>query len=115
VAQLAFLLKAIKESPEGPPTVFLEWKHFCSHGSGLYIWEAFITKKAKAQQTGNSDFNPHVEDARIGVKSFIAMGERPESKVKSEHPFSLAGAALLWSGLSDDVGLLNRAPLVVRA
>jgi len=115
LVQLAYVLKAIDEKLESPPAVFLEWKHFRSHGPGLFLWEAFITRKSKAAATEEIGFNPHVEDARIGVKSFIAMGEWPETNVSSDRPFSLAGAALLWSGLSNDIDLLNHAPLVVAA
>ena len=114
MAQLAYLLKAIADDLELRPAVFLEWKDFHSHGSGLFIWEAFITKKSKAQPTGDPAFNPHVEDARIGVKSFMTMGEWPATAVHSERPFSIAGAALLWSELTDDVDLLNHEPLVVK-
>lgn len=74
-----------------------------------YLWEAFVTGKAK------SDI--HVGDAQKALRTFAdALPDlEAANRVKCSRPISLAGLALLWSGLSVDVSVLHLPILVLRA
>jgi hypothetical protein len=75
----------------------------------LFVWEAFVTKDAKA--------DTHHGDAELGVRSFVDALPEPMSRnaVRCACPVrSLIGAAVLQSGLSSDLDWLRRPCLVVR-
>lgn len=77
----------------------------------LLIWEAFVSGKLKGPQ------GTHAGDAKLAVQAFGAgsFASEPNTDPTSCRPlFSLAGAALLWAELSDDVTLLREACLVAR-
>jgi len=78
-------------------------------GSGLLIWEAFVSATAK----GHS----HIDDATIAVEAFARALPDPRtvSTITAERPLSLAGAAAMWSGWLDDPHVLHTKTLVVRA
>ena len=70
-----------------------------------------MSAKAKA-----TDLTHH-GDAAIAVERFFALLPDPTSADVLDAPFpiSLIGAAMIWSGWSDDVGLLQSKCLVVKA
>jgi hypothetical protein len=88
---------------------FLDWTAFETAGAGLFLWEAFVTEKAKAVT--------HVDDATIAVACFTAALPEPgrASAVTAERPLSLVGAAAVWAGWSDDIELLRTPCLVLKA
>jgi hypothetical protein len=90
-------------------TAYLGWPAFTAAGTGLFLWEAFVTDRAKAAT--------HVDDATVAVTAF--RDSLPDvtiaNAVTAERPLSLLGAALLWSGWSDDVELLHAPCLVIKA
>lgn len=90
-------------------SVYLDWGEFESARRGLYLWEAFVTERAKAVT--------HVDDATVAVACFAAAlpDPRSASAVSAERPLSLVGAAALWAGWSDDVELLHAPCLVLKA
>jgi hypothetical protein len=89
--------------------VFLDWTAFAATGAGLFLWEAFVTEKAKAVT--------HVDDAAVAVACFTAALPDPgrANAVTAERPLSLVGAAAVWAGWSDDIELLRKPCLVLKA
>lgn len=83
---------------------------FRSGGHELLVWEAFVSGSEKAKPPS------HVGDARLAVMAFNAalQSERPSSAMRDSSVFSLAGAAILRAGLSDDLTLLGQPCLVLR-
>ncbi len=69
--------------------VFLDWTAFAATGAGLFLWEAFVTEKAKAVT--------HVDDAAIAVACFTAALPDPgqAKAVTAQRPLSLVGAAAI--------------------
>lgn len=112
MAQAAWVLRAVKEAQRPAPKVFLEWKDFHTAGSGLMVWEAFVSGKGK--KLAEKHASDHYADAKLAC---ITLKERlpyPEPDLHCPEPYSLAGAALLWSGLSKDLNLLHKSTLVIR-
>jgi alkylated DNA nucleotide flippase Atl1 len=108
LVQTAWILRSLRERcPEA--VAFLDWDQFTGFGRGLYLWEAFVTGKAKAAT--------HVDDALIAAITFSDSLPNPPAAnaVEAESPFSLIGAALLWSGWSHEAALLYQPCLVIKA
>lgn len=108
LVQAAWVLSTIRGSCRGA-VLHLEWDAFEQAGSGLLIWEAFVTAAAKGQS--------HVDDATIAVEAFVQALPDPKtaSTITAERPLSLVGAAAIWSGWMDDLCALHKEPLVIRA
>lgn len=107
LVQAAWVLRAVREEcPDDE--LHLDWNAFTEAGSGLLVWEAFVSAEAK----GGS----HVDDAAIAVAAFVdALPDvRAVSTIDAEHPLSLIGAVAEWSGWGDGA-LTHARPLVVRA
>jgi len=108
LVQVAWVLDAVRaRCPE--ERLHLDWQSFATHGTGVLVWEAFVSASAK----GTS----HVDDATIGVAAFSSALPDPRiaSTIPAERPLSLVGAAALWSGWLDASDALHCAPLVIRA
>ena len=71
----------------------------------IFCWEAFVSGPAHAG---------HAEDARTAAMYFHAQQAKLISAVTAENPLSLFGAAVLWSGWSEDSGWLSRPMVVLR-
>lgn len=108
VVQAAWVLREVRER-QPDDDVFLDWEAFDAAARGLFVWEAFVTADAKA--------TTHVDDATVAVECFVAALPDPRgaNAVIAEHPLSLAGAAILWAGWSNDLALLHAPCLVLRA
>src|SRR4029450_13865831 len=92
------------------PHPCLDWKAFTRVGHGLFLWEAFVTDRAKAAT--------HIDDAAVAVTAFRDALPHviAANAVTADRPLSLLGAALLWSGWSDGLPpLLSPAPLIKAA
>ena len=108
LVQAAWVLKELRrQRPDD--AVFLDWGAFAAADRGLFLWEAFVTAKAKSAT--------HVGDAIVAVSCFKAAlpDPRSSSTVTAERPLSLVGAAALWAGWTDDLALLHAPCLVLRA
>jgi alkylated DNA nucleotide flippase Atl1 len=108
LVQTAWVLRALRSRcPEA--AAFLDWDDFTRAGRGLCLWEAFVTGKAKGAA--------HVDDALIAATTFRdALPDPPAANaVKAERPLSLIGAALLWSGWSQETSVLYQPCLVIKA
>lgn len=106
--QVAWTLRELRRRVPRTPAL-LEWRAFVRAGRGLFLWEAFVTDRAKAAT--------HVDDATVAVTAFRdALADLDAANaVSGERPISLLGAALLWSGWSDDLALLRTPCLVIKA
>jgi len=87
----------------------LDWEQCTSEKANLFLWEAFVTKTAKAAS--------HLGDAEVAAKTFMANYPQiaEANAVKAENPFCLIGAALLRSGLAADLRLLFEQCVVIKA
>lgn len=110
LVQACWVLRALRERVTDEPA-HVDWPSFKRARRGLFMWEAFVSAKAKA-----TDLTHH-GDAAIAVERFFAVLPDPTTadELDAPSPFSLIGAALVWSGWSDDVELLRRKCLVVKA
>jgi hypothetical protein len=110
LVQVAWVLQQILADLNQPQRAFLSWRDFERAGSGLFVWEAFVSGKSKGVG--------HVDDARVAIKAFIAALPDPtrSNAVRSTTPvYSLAGAALLRTGWSSDIAFLSQSCLVIKA
>jgi uracil-DNA glycosylase len=108
IVEVAWVLREL--SRRLPETRFwLEWAEFAEAEEGVFLWEAFVTERAKAAT--------HVDDAAVAVAAFRAELPDPTgaNAVTADGPLSILGAALLWSGSSDDVDVLRKPCLVIKA
>jgi hypothetical protein len=114
LSQVPWILRSIRPEPPTIPEAFLDWEMFCCSGSGLFLWEAFVSGKAKSQ---NDTKSSHEMDATAAVRWFIDHVEDLSAKnaVREDKVFSLLGAALLRTGWSRDLALLEQSCLVLRA
>lgn len=112
LVQMAWLLRELRRAiPD--LTAFVDWDHFSQANQGLFLWEAFVSGKAKAI----TDANPHCADAMVAVARFNALLPDPRSgdTVTADQPLSLVAAAVTWSCLSSDQPALAARCLVVKA
>ena len=108
IAQVPWVLRAIRSQLTRAGSAFLDWEAFRAAGAGLFVWEAFIS--------GNDKRSTHVADAEAAVQAFIAALPEPSSASRIRAipcVMSLAGAALVRTGWSNDVGLLEQPVLVI--
>jgi hypothetical protein len=111
--QATYVLSAIARSTAGRPAVGFSVDALSSPGPSLVLWEAFVSGKAKNRLA----LDPHVDDARVAVAEFEARFAAGSivSDIADEEVLNVAAAALLAAGLTDDVSLLTRPCIVVRA
>jgi Uracil DNA glycosylase superfamily len=108
IVEVAWVLREL--SQRRPETRFhLDWREFEQAPDGVFLWEAFVTERAKAVT--------HVDDAAVAVTAFREALPEPMSAnaVTADRPLSILGAALLWSGVTGDVDVLRRPCLVIKA
>jgi hypothetical protein len=108
IVEVAWILSELRRGL--PDTrAHLDWADLMAAGTGLFLWEAFVTDRAKAAT--------HVDDATVAVAAFRdALPDVTNANaVTAERPLSLLGAALLWSGWSEDSQLLHAPCLVIKA
>jgi uracil-DNA glycosylase len=108
IVQVTWILHELRVRVGSRPA-FLDWYAFLKSRRGLFLWEAFVTDRAKAAT--------HVDDATIAVSAFRDALPDPThaNAVTAERPLSLVGAALLWSGWSTETTLVHGSCLVIKA
>lgn len=90
------LRRRLKKQGTPLPSVHLDWTTFKGADSGVFIWEAFVTGKAKASGSAGKS---HAEDALIACQKLAARLQTPAEECKPEHRvLSLIGGAILWAG-----------------
>ncbi len=109
IQSLAWVLRQIKQSHPAA-TATTRWRDFQSGQYRLFVWEAFVSGSEKAYPPS------HAGDASLAIDAFkqVMRNEANPTRVKCARSFSLAGAAILYAGLSTDVGLLSEPCVVLR-
>ena len=109
IQSLAWVLREIKTfAPNASATT--RWDDFRKGLGILFVWEAFVSGSEKAYPPS------HAGDAALAIAAFqhvISNNENP-TRLACEAAFSLAGAAVVWSGLSNDMRLLAEPCVVLR-
>ena len=87
----------------------LDWRQPPTNADELLLFEAFVSSSAKGLD--------HVDDARRATKKFEAACGHLEggNAIGEEHCLGLLGAALLRTGWTTELAVLNAPVLVVRA
>lgn len=111
LTEVPWILQRIRQTVPGVEA-FLDWEAFERVQSGLFVWEAMVTGQGKKES--------HESDAMAAVDAFRrALPDPTSPSHKALDPTSrtrsLIGAALLWAGWSDDLGLLSRPCVVIRS
>jgi hypothetical protein len=108
LVQAAWVLRSHREHAPAE-RAFLDWPAFAEAERGLFLWEAFVTDKAKA--------TTHVDDAYVAVQCFVASLPNPfeANAIQEPRVLSLIGACLAWGGWDDEAELLGAPCLVLRA
>lgn len=110
LVQTVWILAEVRQRIGSPPPVFLDWSAFQHSGTGLFLWEAFVSSKAKGKS--------HGDDAKIAVHAFLAAlpdMNPPDAICCDGEVYSLIGAALIRSGWSEDIAYLKRPCVVIKA
>ena len=109
LVEVLWLLEKIRANTPVSATAFLDWKAFESSNGGLFLWEAFVSGKAKG--------SGHAHDAEIAVQTFRAALPNPElaNAIYEENVFSLVGASMVRSGWSANIQHLSEPCLVIKA
>ncbi|MCP4231655.1 MAG: hypothetical protein GY771_16110 [bacterium] len=108
LAESAWILKTVKGRLNVDVPPFLSLSDFVEARKGLLLWEAFVSS---TMTTGS-----HSGDAIVGVLGFYRVLARREDfpETDGQPVYSLIGAALLRTGWTDDISVLEKPCLVVR-
>ena len=109
LVQTAWVLRHVRDAVSVEPPLFLSWKEFHDAPSGLLLWEAFVTGKAKTES--------HEGDADAAVHAFMDSLPDPRSRniVREPEVFSLVAAAALSVGWRTAQSLINQPCIVLSA
>lgn len=114
VHQAAWVLREIFSSCSGMCTFTLDAQKWSSATSRplLLCWEAFVAGTAHSK----SEEQSHIQDAATAAMEFLDKEEHlmGANAVTAEQPFSLIGAAALWSGWKTDLQALHEQTLVIK-
>ena len=109
LTESAWILQEVHRHLKATVSPFLEWGAFTQAPLGLFLWEAFVTGHAKGET--------HTADAEIAVRCFTQ--HLPDitaaNAIEETSVYSLIGAALLRTGWSTDLRLLETPCVVIRA
>jgi hypothetical protein len=109
LTETTWILSRVKEFVKKEIKVTLSWDRFMEENFNLFIWEAFVSKGSKSTS--------HTGDAELAIKTFAY--EYPNivqaNAVTAENPYNLVAAALLRTGISNDIGMLSEACIVIKA
>jgi hypothetical protein len=109
LTETVLILDRVKTGSLGEVAVFYQWKEFQAANGGLFIWEAFVTKAAKA--------DTHHGDAELAVLSFrdsLPDPARSNAVICEGRVRSLFGAALFQAGLTKELSWLSKSCIVIR-
>lgn len=109
LVEVTWLLGNIRAKTPKSAAAFLDWKAFVKADGGLFLWEAFVSGKAKG--------SGHAQDAKIAVQKFQAALPDPElaNAIHEKSVFSLIGASMLRAGWSTDAARISEPCLVIKA
>ncbi len=107
LVEVAWVLSELRKNTPTKVEAFLDWEDFQKANGGLFLWEAFVSGRAK----GDS----HALDAEIAVRQFQQSMPHPITAINEENVISLIGACLLRTGWSTDLQLLSQSCLVIKS
>ena len=107
LVQAAWTLREIRKRCPSSVEAHLDWRSFNKDGSGLLLWEAFVSGSAKG--------SGHVDDADIAVRAFKKRLPTPKTDLHATNPVSLAGLALLWAGWPVGTEALRQSCIAIKA
>jgi hypothetical protein len=109
LVQSTWLLRHIRCGLKVDPTATLDWDVFADGKTPLFLWEAFVSRKAKS----GSDHG----DAAAAVMAFCNSLPNPQASnaIGAQIALSLIGAALLRSGWDVSAEVLKQPCLVIEA
>lgn len=108
LAECVWIFLRLKELSLASITPTIDWETFRCNQANLYVWEAFVTGKAKAAT--------HDKDAEIAARTFWSAYPNIQQEYKEiQQSYSMIGAALLRAGLSKDIELLSKACTVLKS
>lgn len=109
IQSLVWVLREIKRLAPNA-TASTRWSDFRIGSCQLFVWEAFVSGSEKAFPLSHSG------DAALAIAAFQQVHESDENptRIDSSLSFSVAGAAILAAGLSDDCDLLREPCIVLR-
>jgi hypothetical protein len=104
---LGWVLREVRDACPGTSAT-TNINEFRERRSALFLWEAFVSGR---EATGT-----HHGDALRAMQAFQSSWRRQvfETRVTCDGAISLAGALILWAGLSLDTSLLHQQSLVLR-
>ena len=109
LTQVSWILREIRKNLVDA-RAFLDWNSYRTSKDGLFIWEAFVSGKAKTDS--------HIGDAKAAVSAFVKALPSLETSIPEplgSQTRSLIGAALLWASWSEDLSLLHQPCTVIKA
>jgi hypothetical protein len=109
LVEVTWLLERIRAKTPKSAAAFLDWRAFEKADAGLFLWEAFVSGKAKG--------SGHAHDAEIAVQKFRVALPNPElaNAITEQRVLSLVGASMLRAGWSASVQHLSERCLVIKA
>lgn len=90
--EVTWLLERIRTDTPGHFAAFLDWKSFEMSEGGIFLWEAFVSGKAKG--------NGHAHDAEIAAPQFLAALPNPELENAIPEKKCSRSLARVWCGLA---------------
>lgn len=112
--QVLWVLREVRARVSGAPPAWVRWPERTQRAPGLFLWEAFVSRSAKAQGEGPG---LHALDAQVAVEAFIEALPDPRraNAIHEAEVHSLVGAALLRTEWTTNIGVLSEPCLVIRA
>ena len=107
LTETVWILDRIRQRVRVPHAAHTRWQPF--QAGGLFLWEAFVTKEAKA--------DTHPGDAELAVLSFRDSLPDPDAQnaiVPAGRVRSLIGAAVLQAGWASELAWLATPCIVIR-
>ena len=113
LTQVLWILRDLRQRLGRKVSTYVRWDRVPEKGPALFLWEAFVSGRAKTVGGGNL----HAHDALLAVDAFLQAlpGLNRVNAIHEDEVHSLVGAALLRSGWTDDVRILAEPCVVVRA
>jgi hypothetical protein len=108
LVEVIWVFNKLAELLEKKPAITFDWEEFKAKES-IFLWEAFVTSTSKGKD--------HADDAKIALATFMSAMPDPRTinAINETEVFSLAGAAILRTGWSDNISLLHQPCLVIKA
>ena len=108
LAQVPWILRDLKSKVSVAARATLEWSEFASERADIFLWEAFVSGPAKGAS--------HIRDAEVAVRAFVAALPNPPAAnaIHEETVISILGTAMLRTGWSMDLNLLQSPCLVIK-